>query len=187
MKKNILFSLLVLILFSCEGKRKPVQEPTVYNDDGIYSSGNHSMEEVNINDAGSNYLGDQGNVNSELLDPSMQGDDQLDEWGPVFFEFDQASLSAEARLKLTRYAHDLKAHSTWRILIEGHCDIRGTEAYNQALGEKRAEAVRRFLIGLGVESAQMNTISYGELKPLLARDNEEAWAMNRRAEFRIQK
>ena len=69
------------------------------------------------------------------------------------------------------------------IVIEGHCDDRGTNAYNLALGERRAESVKAFLADLGIESARMTTISYGEEKPLDLGQNEEAWAKNRRAEF----
>ena len=187
-KKSIFFCIALIIMFSCGGREKVGREATVYNDDGVYSDKTtDGMEEVDLSGDSVDYRSDRGQVDSELLDASGDGIDQLPDWSPVYFEFDKALLTAEARERLLVYGQELKNNSRWRILIEGHCDIRGTEAYNQALGERRAESVRRFLLDLGVPSSQMNTISYGELKPVLPREDEEAWALNRRAEFRIQK
>jgi peptidoglycan-associated lipoprotein len=103
----------------------------------------------------------------------------------VYFEFDSFSLSEEARKILSSSAEWLKAHSSLKVLIEGHCDERGTEEYNLALGEKRAKSVRDYLMQLGVPSDNLSTISYGEEFPVDARHNEDAWAKNRRAEFVI--
>lgn len=187
MRKIIFGCFVLLALWACDGRHKTQGIPTVYEDDGIYSNGNSNMEEVNLLEDQTDYRPEGGSVDSEFLGVNDGSLDTLPEWSPVFFEFDQAQLTPDARQRLTGYAQQLKENMGWRILIEGHCDIRGTEAYNQALGEKRAEAVRRFLLDLGVTSGQMNTISYGELKPLLASETEDAWTMNRRAEFRIQK
>lgn len=71
------------------------------------------------------------------------------------------------------------------VLIEGHCDERGTREYNLVLGEQRALSTRRFLVGLGVSPKRLYTVSYGEDMPADPRSNEEAWAKNRRAEFKI--
>ncbi|PIE90368.1 MAG: peptidoglycan-associated lipoprotein [Acidobacteria bacterium] len=187
MKKNIFIALSLFLLFACEGKHKTDRTPTVYEDSGVYSSQSSNMEEVDLLTGQTDYRGSDDSVGSELLDASQGSLNALPDWSPVFFEFDKAQLTLQAREKLNRYAVQLKNNRNWRILIEGHCDVRGTEAYNQALGEKRAEAVRRFLLDLGVNSNQMNTISYGELKPLIPEETEDAWTMNRRAEFRIQK
>lgn len=104
---------------------------------------------------------------------------------PVYFEFDSYALSEETRETLRNNAEWLKAHPSLKVLIEGHCDERGTEEYNLALGEKRAKSVRDYLVQLGVSSENLSTISYGEEFPVDARHNEEAWAKNRRAEFVI--
>jgi len=104
---------------------------------------------------------------------------------PVYFEFDSFSLSEEARNTLRKSAEWMKSHSSLKVLIEGHCDERGTEEYNLALGERRAKSVRDYLVQLGVSSDNLSTISYGEEFPVDARHNEEAWAKNRRAEFVI--
>lgn len=103
----------------------------------------------------------------------------------IYFEFDSFSLSEEARNNLGNIADWLKKHSSLNVLIEGHCDERGTEEYNLALGEKRAKSVKDYLVQLGVPSENLSTISYGEEFPVDARHNEDAWAKNRRAEFVI--
>lgn len=103
----------------------------------------------------------------------------------VYFEFDSYYLSEEARATLSENAEWMKAHPQLKVLIEGHCDERGTEEYNLALGEKRAKSVRDYLVQLGVPSDALSIISYGEEFPVDARHNEEAWAKNRRAEFVI--
>jgi peptidoglycan-associated lipoprotein len=101
----------------------------------------------------------------------------------VYFEFDKYDLTAEALQTLADNARALKAHPEASVLIEGHCDERGTIEYNLALGDKRAKAARDYLTSLGVSAAQLSTISYGKEQPLDTRNNEEAWARNRRAEF----
>src|SRR5574341_177559 len=101
----------------------------------------------------------------------------------VYFEFDKYDLTAEALQTLADNARALKAHPEANVLIEGHCDERGTIEYNLALGDKRAKAARDYLTSLGVSAAQLSTISYGKEQPLDTRNNEEAWARNRRAEF----
>jgi peptidoglycan-associated lipoprotein len=101
----------------------------------------------------------------------------------IFFDFDRATIRAEDRKILERNAEWLKANPKAKILIEGHCDERGTIEYNLALGDKRANAVRNYLISLGVDPTRMATISYGEEKPFDPGHNEEAWAKNRRAHF----
>jgi len=100
----------------------------------------------------------------------------------VFFDFDSANLSADAQKTLTEVAnYILQTGDVDAITIEGHCDERGTREYNLALGDRRAVAVKRFLVGLGVDAAKINTISYGKERPLDAAHTERAWAKNRRA------
>lgn len=109
-------------------------------------------------------------------------------WGPsgleaVYFDFDSYSLRPDARAALQRNADKVKQAPGAMIQIEGHCDERGTQEYNLALGEKRALATREYLIQLGVPSSQLVTISYGEEDPANPASNEAAWAQNRRCEF----
>ena len=108
------------------------------------------------------------------------------EQGPlrdVNFDFDRYDLSAEARDILKGHATWLKTNPQVRVEIEGHCDERGTNEYNLALGAKRADSVKRYLIDLGISTNTLSTISYGEELPLCKEQNEGCWAKNRRAHF----
>lgn len=101
----------------------------------------------------------------------------------VFFAFDEYELDDVAMSTLARNARILKEHDDVVVLIEGHCDERGTIEYNLALGEKRAKAVRDYLVSLGVPDARLRVTSYGESRPFALGSSEEAWAQNRRAHF----
>ncbi|MBN2567946.1 MAG: peptidoglycan-associated lipoprotein Pal [Deltaproteobacteria bacterium] len=103
----------------------------------------------------------------------------------INFAFDRYDLNADARQKLERLADWLLAHSEFEVTIEGHCDERGTTEYNLALGERRAEAAKAYIVNLGVDVNRISTISYGEELPLDPRSNEEAWAKNRRDHFLV--
>jgi peptidoglycan-associated lipoprotein len=99
----------------------------------------------------------------------------------VFFGFDRYDLTAEAQAELQKQATWLKTYPQYRFVIEGHTDDRGTREYNLALGERRANAVKNYLIALGIDQNRMQTISYGKERPAVLGDNESAWAQNRRA------
>jgi len=103
----------------------------------------------------------------------------------IHFEYDKFSLAPEARKILRKKYEYLAYHHKMTILIEGHCDERGTIEYNVALGDRRAKSARDYLIRLGVSQSRIETISYGEEMPLDPRHSEEAWARNRRAKFVI--
>ncbi len=103
----------------------------------------------------------------------------------VFFAFDDYSLSDEAMATLGENARIIKEHPEVTYLIEGHCDERGTVEYNLALGEKRAKAVRDYLVAIGVPASQLRITSYGEEKPFAPGHDEQAWAQNRRAHFSL--
>lgn len=103
----------------------------------------------------------------------------------IHFDFDSYDLDPEARDLLKKKAKILQNRSGLEMVIEGHCDERGTEEYNLALGERRARAAYEFLILMGVNPDRLRIISYGEEKPLVEGHNEAAWAKNRRAEFRL--
>jgi peptidoglycan-associated lipoprotein len=102
---------------------------------------------------------------------------------PAFFDFDKSDLTPAAREVLNANGRMLKDHPDVRIIIEGHCDERGTVQYNLALGEKRAQAARDYLKDLGIASARMEVVSYGKERPFAMGHNEAAWAQNRRAQF----
>lgn len=103
----------------------------------------------------------------------------------IHFDFDKFSLTNEVREILAKKASWLQGHADLKIKIEGHCDERGTNEYNMALGEKRANSAMKYLVIAGVKAGRISTISYGEEMPLDAGQNEDAWTKNRRAHFRI--
>ncbi len=104
----------------------------------------------------------------------------------IYFDFDKYDLRSDARATLAANAEWLKSNTSWRILIEGHCDERGTNEYNMALGDRRANSARNYLISAGVSPARVRTISYGEERPAAPGHDEASWARNRRAEFVIE-
>ena len=111
---------------------------------------------------------------------------QLFESEDVYFEYDKANLLPAGRELLKKKAQWLRANSGAIILIEGHCDDRGTNEYNLALGERRARSAKTYLTDLGISPSRLTTISYGEERPVDPGQTEEAWAKNRRAHFEIE-
>ena len=99
----------------------------------------------------------------------------------VFFGYDSAELDGDAKELLQAQAAWLKQYNKESIIIEGHCDERGTREYNLALGERRAQAVKNYLNGLGVGISSMSTISYGKERPAVVGSNDAAWSQNRRS------
>ena len=99
----------------------------------------------------------------------------------VFFGFDKSSLTSEAVNTLKAQAEWLQANPDTNVIVEGHTDDRGTREYNLALGERRAVAVKNYLISRGVDAERIKTISYGKERPAVVGGNEAAWAQNRRA------
>ena len=101
----------------------------------------------------------------------------------IFFDFDRADLRGDARETLRANADWLKNNPSARVEIEGHCDERGTNEYNLALGAKRAQAARDYLVSLGITGERLSTISYGEEIPVCQEHSESCWHQNRRARF----
>jgi len=103
----------------------------------------------------------------------------------IYFDFDKYDLRTDARTSLDRKASFLNQNSSVRVQVEGHCDERGTNEYNMALGERRANAAKQYLTTAGISAGRLSTISYGEERPLDPSHTEAAWARNRRAHFVI--
>jgi peptidoglycan-associated lipoprotein len=103
----------------------------------------------------------------------------------IYFDFDKAELKPGAQAALKKKADWLWANPQYSVSIEGHCDERGTDEYNLALGDRRAHAARKFLMALGISGERLSTISYGEESPADPAHSEGAWAKNRRDEFRL--
>jgi peptidoglycan-associated lipoprotein len=101
----------------------------------------------------------------------------------IYFDYDQSVLRADARTTLEENAKVLRANDGQKIVIEGHCDERGTLAYNLILGERRAQSVKRYLENLGVAVSQMQIVSYGKERPFCTDHSEACWQSNRRAHF----
>lgn len=117
-------------------------------------------------------------------EPSLRGKDYQDvsELKAVFFETDQSTLSSDARSVLQGNYTVLKTKADWEILVEGHCDERGTTEYNLGLGQRRAASVRQYYMSLGLSGSRIATISYGKENPTCSEASEGCWAKNRRGQ-----
>ena len=129
-------------------------------------------------------LADQANPAEE---PFLRGKDY--KAGPaistIYFELDQATLRADAREALQKNYDALKSHADWEVLIEGHCDERGTTEYNLGLGQKRAAAVRQYYMTLGLPGTKVATISYGKENPICTEHTDDCWGKNRRGVTKV--
>ncbi len=105
----------------------------------------------------------------------------------VYFEYDRFDLRSDSQNVLRQKAQVMKQFPQLRVVIEGHCDERGTEEYNLALGERRARAAYEFLLNLGIPASQMEMVSFGKLHPAVSGSGEAAWSKNRRDEFKVYK
>ena len=110
-------------------------------------------------------------------------EEMLSRFDDVRFDFDKSEVKEDGRKTSQVVADYLKKNPRSKLLIEGHCDERGTSEYNIALGERRATAVMTYLVSLGIKKANLSTVSFGKEKPLDPGHNEDAWAKNRRAHF----
>ena len=187
--KNWAFLVLVLIIFvgflapSC-GKKELKSEPVMSEDEARRRAEEEARKREQERQAAIR--------EEELREDQLQAESQrtqsareMFENEDILFEFDSASLSVEAQEILRAKAEWLRENPRARVMIEGHCDERGTNEYNLALGDRRAYSARAFLVDLGIDDARLTTISYGEEQPIDSRSSEEAWAKNRRAHFVI--
>lgn len=107
----------------------------------------------------------------------------LKEVRDAYFDYDKADIRPDAREALSKTADFLKAHPQFKVTIEGHCDERGSTEYNLGLGDRRASAVKQYLVSLGVSSGSLSTVSFGKEKPFCRESNEACWQQNRRGHF----
>jgi peptidoglycan-associated lipoprotein len=131
-----------------------------------------------------------GNTGSEFNEGNTPRGDTSDQMGgklpgfeTVYFDYDKSDIREDGRSSLRKNADKLNAGSLGVVTIEGHCDERGSTEYNLALGERRANAVKRYLVDLGVPSNNLRTVSFGEERPAVQGHDESAWKYNRRADF----
>ncbi len=118
---------------------------------------------------------------STSVTPGSVGDFRQNVGDRVFFDTDSSTVREDGRQTLNRQAEWLKKYGNYQITIEGHCDERGTREYNLALGERRANAARQYLIAQGIPASRIKTVSYGKERPDPVGSDEAAWARNRRA------
>ncbi len=122
---------------------------------------------------------------SEEAEAETPGEEGL--FKDIHFDFDKYNIQDAYRSELKSVAAWMRKNSAAKLSIEGHCDERGTNEYNLALGDRRAKAVKDYIVSLGVPSSRIETISFGEEKPLCTEHTEECWAKNRRAHFVVLK
>jgi peptidoglycan-associated lipoprotein len=101
----------------------------------------------------------------------------------AYFDYDKADIRADARDALSQTAQFLRSYPQLKVVIEGHCDERGSTEYNLALGDRRAAATKQFLVSLGISADRMDTVSYGKERPFCTESNEQCWQQNRRGHF----
>jgi peptidoglycan-associated lipoprotein len=117
--------------------------------------------------------------------PSPKEFTAIPELKPIYFDFDKYDIRPADAKVLDANAAWLKSNAQQLVLIEGHCDERGTNEYNLALGERRAKSTMNYLVSQGVQASRITIISYGEERPVCAQHNEECWSKNRRAQFLV--
>lgn len=134
-----------------------------------------------MQDGGAGQGSGANQVAASSVKPGTSRDFVVNVGDRVFFEFDKASLSSDARSQLEKQAAWLKKFGGANLTLEGHADERGTREYNLALGERRANSAKDFLVALGVAPSRIKVISYGKERPAALGQNEAAWRQNRRA------
>ena len=162
----------VLLLAGCSGKKAVTADATVAPTNVVAAGGDAQGSGAEIANAGT-VGGPQANGAS-----APAGVARL-----IYFDFDSSEIRPEFVSVIAAHAHALARNASVRVRLEGHTDERGSPEYNIGLGERRAQAVRRALMLQGVADAQVATVSYGEERPAVAGQGEEAWAKNRRVEF----
>jgi peptidoglycan-associated lipoprotein len=121
-------------------------------------------------------------------DTSMSANEERGLLESVYFDYDSSAIRSDARTVLQGNVGTINQNSGWKMItIEGHCDERGSEEYNLALGDRRASAVRQYLVDSGVPAGKIDTVSFGEAKPAVQGHDESAWKWNRRGEFVVRR
>jgi peptidoglycan-associated lipoprotein len=164
--KFIISALLVLFVAACATKPK---------DSADASGSGSATSDDSVSDGSITETAGSGIVAGSQEDLIVNVGDR------VFFGYDSSDLDSDALELLQDQVAWLKQNSNVSVTIEGHCDERGTREYNLALGEKRAQAVKNYLIGLGISPDRVSTISYGKERPAVVGSNDGAWAQNRRS------
>jgi peptidoglycan-associated lipoprotein len=173
-KRLPLLIALTLALAACEDDKNPDYN-SMGDNNGSLPGNNDSVSPSDVGIP----PGQRGNFNPDKADYQTLASDT------VYFEFDKSTISGEERGKLDQVSQWFKANPGHSLFLAGHADKRGTPEYNRALGERRALAVREYLVGLGLPATSLYTNSYGSDRPAVEGDTEEAYAKNRRVEIGV--
>ena len=188
MNKTVISLLLALLVTACASGVKLNEVPVVDKKASSVSNGssNSGMSDINSSASSSSQQVQQP---KSTVDPVNSLGNENTSAGPanvekvVYFDYDSFTVKPEFQATIEAHAQFLKSNSRAKLSLEGHTDERGGREYNLALGQKRADAVRQSLTLLGVNAAQIETVSFGEEKPAVQGSDESAYAKNRRAEF----
>jgi len=173
----LLLSLALVVVPSGCKKKAPVSEPSAESTEAAAepAGDREALDSGDIIGMGTDTLSD-GDLGTTRSEPDLKD---------VHFAFDRYDLTITAQTMLRENAEWLRANPGVQIIVEGHCDERGSNEYNLALGERRAEAIKNYLVSLGISDSRMRTISYGEEMPLDPASNEAAWSKNRRGHLLV--
>ncbi len=175
--KKIFIVLLIVVAFGCAKKQiKTTEEPAAKDKSATEETVGTKKEVVEDKLYTAKKEGDIASETDKITAEEAISRD-------VLFDYDQYEIRTDARPILDSVAAWMNNHRSASITVEGHCDERGTNEYNLALGEKRAKAAREYLSLLGVSSGRISLMTYGEERPLCTQSNEECWQKNRRAHF----
>lgn len=176
MRKNLWITLTaLLVILTCVFAVSCQKKAVAVKNEPVLSAGSDEQVAPAADEGEITLSGIRESESDKMAEVVLQED--------IFFEFDKATLTPESRETLIKNGEWLRINSDVVITIEGHCDERGTNEYNLALGDRRANSAKSFLMDLGVAESRLTTISYGEERPIDPRADEEAWAKNRRAQF----
>lgn len=180
--KRVLIIFMVFLVLGCAKKyvketaEKPAEEMAVAEKPTIPEKAEKETVKEDI------YAAKEGKPGEGVITEREGKIATKDIFKDIYFDFDKYDIRPDAQPVLNEIADWMKKNKA-NIIIEGHCDERGTNEYNLALGEKRAKAARDYLVTLGIPSSRMSILTYGEEKPQCTEHNEECWQLNRRAHF----
>lgn len=189
MKRSIFFKFVLLALIcpisvSVVGCKKKTKNPTALTRPGMIGNpGNTDPGGLRVPPVDGTPIGNQLPDRDKFNPDNFDRDEAQFKSDTVYFEFDRATVKASEGSKLENVATYLKGSRRDMLIIEGHCDERGTEEYNRSLGERRALALREYLVNLGISGERITTKSWGEDRPAVPGNGEGAWSKNRRGEF----
>ena len=168
--KILLSIILAVFISACTTTKKDTEDATGSGADATGSGDASILDDLNNTTLG-----------GPEIEPGTQEDLIVNVGDRVFFGYNSSELDTDAQQLLQDQAAWLKQYSEKSVTIEGHCDERGTREYNLALGEQRAQAVKNWLVLLGIDSSRLSTISYGKERPAVIGSNDGAWSQNRRS------